>query len=227
MKKLFIAISVIINLLAISFLVLAFTDIPYYAYHDLALRKQKLKTEADYIILMGGDGMPSPSGLMRTYFAATAAHENPSSKIIIALPYNEDDKDSLKQLKLIKEELILKGIRANRILFEPYGFNTRTQAENIHRSIIASNPSILIVSSPEHMFRAIKSFEKIGFEKVGSLPTFEFPPDEEKLKSKKKKDKTKVQNLALRYNMWSYMQYEILVFREYMAISYYWMKGWI
>lgn len=227
MKRTFLAISIIINLLAVSFIGLAFTDIPYYAYHDLALRKQKLKAEADYIILMGGDGMPSPSGLMRTYFAANAAIENPNAKIIIALPYNEDDKDSLLQLKLIEEELILKGIDSTKIMYEPFGFNTRSQAENIHASINNNNSNVLIVSSPEHMYRAIKTFEKIGFNNVGSLPTFEFPPDEDKLKSKKKKDKKKFQNLALRYNMWSYMQYEIIVFREYIAISYYWIKGWI
>mgnify|MGYP006090763245 FL=1 len=62
---------------------------------------------------------------------------------------------------------------------------------------------------------------------VGGSPSFEKPSDEERLKDKTDKEDTKVRNLALRYNMWSYMQYEIIVLREYTAIAYYWMKGWI
>ena len=78
------------------------------------------------------------------------------------------------------------------------------------------------------MYRAVRSFEKVGFEEVGSYPTFEIPEDEEMLKSKdKKRRKEEIQSLDLRYNLWSYMQYEIIVFREYLAIAYYWWKDWI
>ena len=49
----------------------------------------------------------------------------------------------------------------------------------------------------------------------------------EKLKDETDEDELKVRNVALRYNMWSYMQYEIIVLREYTAIAYYWVKGWI
>jgi hypothetical protein len=31
----------------------------------------------------------------------------------------------------------------------------------------------------------------------------------------------------LRYNMWSYLHLELFVFREYCAIGYYKLKGWI
>jgi uncharacterized SAM-binding protein YcdF (DUF218 family) len=87
---------------------------------------------------------------------------------------------------------------------------------------------LIVVSSPEHMYRAVKSFEKVGFESVGSYPTFEVPSDEELLISKEKEKKAdEVHNLGLRYNLWSYMQYEIRVLREYLAITYYWLKGWI
>lgn len=212
-------------IVATLFVLLALTDIPYYAYHNLSLKKQQLTQKADVIVLMGGEGMPSPKGLMRSYFTVKAAHENPNSKIVIALPLNEED--STEQLDLIANELIKNDINKQRIVFESKGYNTRSQAVEILK-MFSKQHSMLIVSSPEHMYRAVRSFEKVGFEEVGSYPTFEVPEDEEMLKSKdKKRRKEEIQSLDLRYNLWSYMQYEIIVFREYLAIAYYWWKGWI
>ncbi|MCB0802792.1 MAG: YdcF family protein [Flavobacteriales bacterium] len=213
------------GLLALVFVVLAFTNIPYNAYHRLALTKLITNQQVDYIIIMGGDGMPSPSGLVRTYFGAEAGNKNPRAKIIIALPYNEYD--SLYQLDLMAHELILKGIDTNRISYEPQGFNTYSQACNIAKMIRDKSKQILIVTAPEHMYRSVKCFEKQGFKKISSLPTFEIPSDAENLKDKTERKDTRIKNLSLRYNMWSYMVYEIKVLREYFAISYYKIKGWI
>ena len=174
---------------------------------------------------MGGDGMPSPSGLMRTYYGVENAKKYPKASIILALPYNEYD--STRQLDLMAQEFILKGIDSSRIFFEPKGFNTRSQVEAIEKMVVDKDKPLLVVTSPEHMFRCLATFEKIGFKNVGGNPSFEKPSDEEKLKNKEKDDQTTVRNLALRYNLWSYMQYEIIVLREYAAISYYWLKGWI
>jgi hypothetical protein len=77
------------------------------------------------------------------------------------------------------------------------------------------------------MYRAVKTFRKAGFVKVGGLPTFEKPPDAEKIKDKEKSRDTRVKSLALRYNMWSYLNYELIVMREYTAILYYKIKSWI
>lgn len=214
----------VIGLLASCLLVLAFTDLPYFAYHKLSLNHQQLNGEADVIVIMGGDGMPSPNGLLRLYYGSAAAKENPNARVIIALPKNEDG--SLTQLEMMADELELKGISRNRIVFEPNGFNTRSQAQEI-RQLFEAETKLLIVSSPEHLYRAIRSFEKVGFTKVGSLPTFEKPSDEENLKDKTDKKDKRIRNLSLRYNLWSYLQYEIRVLREYSAIAYYWVKGWI
>jgi uncharacterized SAM-binding protein YcdF (DUF218 family) len=214
----------VIGLLASFLLVLAFTDLPYFAYHALSLNHQQLSGKADVIVVMGGDGMPSPDGLLRLYYGSEAAKENPNATVVIALPKNEDG--SLTQLELMADELELKGIGRNRIVFEPNGFNTRSQAQEI-RQLFEAETKLLIVSSPEHLYRAIRSFEKVGFTEVGSLPTFEKPSDEENLKDKTDKKDKRVRNLSLRYNLWSYLQYEIRVLREYCAIAYYWVKGWI
>src|SRR5690606_12979609 len=88
-----------ISTLSTIFVILAFTDVPYNAYHSLSLKNQQLATKADVIILMGGDGMPSPNSLMRVYFTSKVAKENESAKIVIAMPLNEED--STYQLDLM------------------------------------------------------------------------------------------------------------------------------
>jgi uncharacterized SAM-binding protein YcdF (DUF218 family) len=84
---------------------------------------------------------------------------------------------------------------------------------------------VLLITSPEHMYRSIHSLQKVGFKNVGGLPSFEKPISEKTLKGKKKKGEKVA--LAWRYNFWSYLRYEILVLREYSAIAYYKLKGWI
>ncbi|MBL7890664.1 MAG: YdcF family protein [Bacteroidia bacterium] len=207
--------------------ILSFTDIPYYAYHSLGTAGKKLQKEPGLIVLLGGSGMPSPDGFMRCYYASKAAKKHVNAKLVIALPFNE--MDSLRQLKMMANELILHGVDSSRISFEPKGFNTHSQAENIAHDWEQnkSNLSVLLVTSPEHMFRALKTFQKQGFKEVGGEATFEIPPDEEKIKQKGNEGNIEVKNLSLRYNMWSYLNYELLVLREYTAIAYYWVKGWI
>jgi len=216
-----------IGVVSLLMVMLAFTDLPYNAYHDLAVRKDTLTTRPQAIVIMGGDGMPSPNTLMRLYHGAEVANQFKEAAIILAMPYNQSAKDSLRQLKLMAKELVLRSISPQRIVFEPWGHNTRTQAIQIAK-MLEPNAPLLIISSPEHMYRALASFRNVGFEKVGGKAGFEVPSDEERLVDKKEQDEEdKVQNLDLRYNMWSYLQYEIIVMREYAAITYYWFKGWI
>ena len=218
---------VITGVFAFLFLALSFTDIPFYAYHWLGVSNAELSGKPDAIVILGGSGMPSPDGLMRTYYAAEAAQQFNDAEIIIALPYNEDD--SLHQLKLMAHELIIKGIDSLRITFEPSGFNTHSQAVNIGKMYGAdkNNISLLIITTPEHMYRSVKTFRKAGFTNVGGVPAFEKPIDEPMAEDNENSKDTRVKNLDLRYNMWSYLNYELLVIREYCAIFYYKIKGWI
>jgi len=204
--------------------ILSFTDVPYYAYHSLGTSAGKLKKEPNLIVLLGGSGMPSPDGFMRCYYASKAAKKYLQANIVIALPFNETD--SLKQLNMMLNELVLHGVDSTRIQFEPQGFNTYSQAQNLATRYESSKAtlSVLIVTSPEHMYRAIKTFRKQGFWEVGGEPAFEIPPDEEQIKDKENKH---IESLSFRYNMWSYLNYELLVLREYTAIAYYWVKGWL
>jgi uncharacterized SAM-binding protein YcdF (DUF218 family) len=216
----------ILGLLFFVLIVLSFTDVPYYAYYYLSLPQEKLERKPDLIVVLGGSGMPSPDGLIRTYYAAEAANRFKEAAVIIALPYNEND--SLKQLKLMAHELILRGVDSLRIRYEPFGFNTHSQATNIaqrYKNEI-QHVALLMVTSPEHMYRSVNTFRKAGFPMVAGLAAFERPPDETGINDKAPGSDTRVKNLSLRYNMWSYLNYEVLVLREYFAIIYYKLKGW-
>ena len=225
MKKIIRKVAYFISFLSCVFVLLAFTDIPYWAYYSLASVDDVVEGNPKIIVIMGGDGMPSPSGLMRSFYGASKAKRYPNAKIIIALPSSEQD--SSKQLKLMAHELVLKGVDTNRIQFASAGFNTRSQALEVAELIADKSSSLMLVSSPEHMFRCIKSFKKVGFKNVGGNPAFEIPNSEKQLKDTSSTKDEGVKNLYLRYNLWSYMQYEIIVLREYVAIAYYWFKGWI
>lgn len=220
LKKLLLVLGGIFLLLFI----LSLTSIPYSAYRSLSLYKQQVKGEPDAIILMGGSGIPSPNDLIRLYYTSIAAKENPEAKIVIAMPFQ--GMDSIENRGLIIQKLQLDGIDTTRIVWANNGFNTRSQVVEIS-NLIPLSSKIMVVSTPDHMYRAVRCFEKVGFGEVASLPTFEIPPDEIELLNKKDTDITELQNLNLRYNMWSYLQYEIMVLREYTAITYYWLHGWI
>lgn len=210
---------------AIVMVVLAFTDVPYFAYHQLGTHCKPLNKNPEVIVVLGGSGMPSADGLIRTYFAAEAANKFSLAEVIIAHPYDNDSL-STHQLDLMAHELIIRGVDSLRISYEPIGISTHSQASHIYEMLQSQNETpVLLITSPEHMYRSIRSLQKAGLTNVGGLPSFEKPITEQQLKGKKK-GAQKV-TLAWRYNFWSYLRYEILVLREYCAIAYYKLNGWI
>ena len=164
-KRIFLILKGFFYTLGILFFLLfllSFTDIPFYAYEKLSMPGTYLEKDPDVIVVLGGSGMPSPDGLMRTYYAAEAANKYKQADVIIALPYNETD--SLYQLNLMAKELILRGIDSARISYEPAGFNTRSQALNIATRYEKRKRTLalLMITSPEHMYRSVNTFKKAG-----------------------------------------------------------------
>ncbi len=209
------------------FILLSFTDLPYYAYHWLGTGNSKPTAKPDLIVLLGGAGMPSPDGFIRCYYTWEAASAYSDSKIVIALPSGTED--STRQSDMMAIELIMRGIDSSRISFEREGFNTRTQALKIagmneHRM---DELHLLIITSPEHMYRSVGTFKKVGFKHVGGYAAFEKPVAEAGLKDRLLTKDKRIKSTGLRYNIWSYMQYELLVIKELVALSYYKIKGWI
>lgn len=209
----------------IIFFILSFTDLPFYGYYYLGEVNSTVVTSPNYIVILSGNGMPSPDGLIKTYYASIAARRYKNANIIISMPYNEGE-DSLHDAHFMAKELMIRGVDSNRIILNPLGYNTYTQAKSIADKLenTKQKTDLLIITSPEHMYRSVRTFLKLGFDKVYGMPTFEKPIDENKLEDIDKKEPV---SLSFRYNMWSYMNYELIVIREYIAIVYYKMHSWI
>ncbi len=92
---------------------------------------------------------------------------------------------------------------------------------------------ILLVTSPEHMRRAVLAFKKVGFEKVNALPAFEnaaeadFSFTDDELGGSTIMLPDVGNNINMRYQMWNHLKYEILIAREMVALTYYELRGWI
>lgn len=228
-KRLTLALGLIFTFLVI----LSFTSFPFWAYYWLGTSLAETKEKPEYIIMLGGGGMPSESNLIRSYYVHKIAQISPGSKIIISIPGNISD--STSTAKQVANELILKGINSSRIIFEAEGTNTRWQALKLNSidSIDLKNKSIMLVTSPEHMRRAILVFRKTGFKKISALPAFETAIEtdlffeDDKLGGNKTLIPDIGNKTSVRYNFWNHLKYQILIARESAALTYYWMRGWI
>lgn len=209
---------------------LALTSQPFWGYHWLGTSKSELKWEPQFIVLLGGGGMPSQSALMRSWYVEKAVKTFPKANVIIAMP--GDLEDSLSTPQLMKKELEIRGIDGAKIRFENEGTNTRAQAMNCQRLVKMQTP-VLLVTSPENMRRSVLCFQKAGFEKVNALPAFEnaveadLSFDDDKLGGKKTLVPDIGENINMRYQIWNHLKYEILIAREIMALTYYKIRGWI
>jgi len=228
------------------------TPAPFWTWYSLGTKNAGIHRPPQVIVVLGGGGMPSESGLMRTWYAAQLGNHFPRSRIIIALP--GDTADSLSSVCQMKEELVLRGISARRISFESHGTNTRAQALNLfkrisnidqrflndeypdklHNSSSIQHPasSILIITSPEHLYRAVRAFRKAGFILVDGVPAFESAVEanitfNDRLLGGRKWLPKIGKNITLRYQFWTQLHYEQLVIREWLAIVYYKLEGWI
>ena len=211
------------------FILLSFTTAPFWMYYYLGVSANKLQEKPDYIVVLGGGGMPSKTGLMRTFYAKQASIKYPNAKIIIALP--GDSTDTTAAVYLMKKELVEREISSNKISFETKGTNTRSQALEIAK-IVNHDKNILIISSPEHMYRSVKAFIKAGLKNTGGEPAFEkaieanLDFDDDELGGNKSIPNVG-NNTQLRYQFWNHMKYQIIVYREYFAITYYKLRAWI
>ncbi len=221
---------VLIGIFFSTCLVLALTSAPYWGYHWLGTSKSELKQPPQTIILLGGGGMPSQSNLMRSWYVSHAAKSFPEAKVIIAMPGDLADSTSTPQK--MKDDLIIRGVDPTSITFESEGTNTRAQAMKCAGLVKYQDP-ILLVTSPEHMRRAVLSFQKTGFERVNALPAFEnaaeadFRFNDDELGGNKLLVPDVGKNMNMRYQLWNHLKYEILIVREVFALSYYKLRGWI
>jgi uncharacterized SAM-binding protein YcdF (DUF218 family) len=223
-------------------LILCFTSLPFWTYYRLGTKYAGIHRPPECIVVLGGGGIPSETGLMRTYYAAEVANYFKDARVIIALP--GDTTVPASSVTLMKKEMMLRGVETSRISFEAEGTNTRAEALNILALLHTDNDtihrlqndpasrSILLVSSPEHLCRAVLTFRKAGFTRVDGLPAFESAIESDLSFNDKKLGGRRWmpgigQNITLRYRFWTQLRYEELILREWCAIAYYKLKGWI
>ena len=223
-------IASVVGIFFLICVVLALTEKPFWGYYWLGTSKSEMKWKPEVIVVLGGGGMPSQSNLMRGWYAASAAKSFPEAKLILSMP--GDISDSLSTPRLMEKELLLRKVSAENIIFENQGTNTRAQALNC-ADIINRNTPVLLITSPEHMRRAVLCFKKAGFQKVNGLPAFEnaleadLKFDDDKLGGNKTLVPDVGENINARYQLWNHLKYEILIAREITALAYYRLRGWI
>ena len=75
---------IIIGVWSFLLIILAFTRLPYDIQVWLGTKNSEYKFKPDYIIFLGGSGMPSGDNLMRLYYTATLSKKFSGAKVIIA-----------------------------------------------------------------------------------------------------------------------------------------------
>ena len=164
------------------------------------------------------------------YYAAEWANKFKMSKIILSLP--GDTLNLLSSINLMRKELLLRGIEEQRIYLESEGNNTHNEVLRIKKMINDTLAGILVITSPEHLYRTVKCFHRTGFVNVSGVAAFERSLESGLLMANPEKGVPEAvpelgDSIEIRYRFWIYLQYEVMVLREYIAIGYYWLKGWI
>jgi uncharacterized SAM-binding protein YcdF (DUF218 family) len=224
---------------AVLLVVLAFTPYPWRVYMWLNAREPLPDREPDFIVVLGGGGIPSETGLMRTYAAADEARRHGGARVIVALPRDGVGADS--SLGRMLRELEMRGVGRDRFLEEDSGRNTREQALNV-RALLRKEggpwgrpeePFLLIVTSPDHMRRAVLSFRKAGFAVVRGAGAFgtsvnaDLTFDVAEMGATPPAVPDVGDSMALRYVVWGNLSLEGKIARELAALGYYKAMGWI
>jgi uncharacterized SAM-binding protein YcdF (DUF218 family) len=212
----------------IALLVLPWTPVPWAWLRSLAQPGEHAAGAPTVLVMMGGGGIPSESGLTRSYKLAEAAHVFPHARIIVAMP--PDPGEALPGL--IEQELIMRGIAAQRLQREKQGRNTREQAREVFAMLGGDLEIIGLVTSPEHMARTWRSFNKAGFTRLVALPSWAEP-----IKADLSYDEGELGTGSLRgaiggndmikYKFWDNLIILIKCAREATALGYYRLMGWI
>ena len=181
-------------------------------------KPKKVTPQPAYIVVLGGGGIPSESGLMRTYCAATIGTNFPLAKLIVSLPCEGDPETN--SVGRMRDELVMRGIPAGSILMEYAGLNTHEQAVGVAQLLgtRALGLPVVVVTSPYHVKRSVLCFRKVGFTNVTGAAAMGIGAEA---------NLSLVGPLDLRYTFWANLHSEIEWIREHVAMLYYRLRGWI
>lgn len=117
------------------------------------------------ILLFAGSGIPGESSLNRIWHAADAARAFPEARVFLAIPSPAPDQPSPAAAAYLRE-LALRGVDPQRVTLLPAGGNTYQQcgeAAQVLSPLLSSGTALLVVTSPEHMYRSVACLRARGF----------------------------------------------------------------
>lgn len=169
-----------------------------------------------YVVVMGGAGIPSESGLIRTYHGAALAAGKKGVTCVVALPCDiAPERGSVGKMR---NELVLRGVSPRSVVMEYRGINTHEQAVNIAHLLgpASLTDSVVVVTSPLHIRRSVMCFRHEGFRNITGFAATSGDVEAD-IGS----------HTLLRYSFWGNLAAGLGVLREGMALGQYWVKGWI
>ncbi len=233
------------GLLALVLAFAQFTPWPWRAYRRLGELPEPSSQPPTHILVMGGSGIPGPSGLMRTFYAAEAAGLHPDADVLVAMPLDANQSEA-SQAYL--QEIQLRGVLPERLSILSGGRNTREQALRMleHLGQDATNAVVLIVSDPSHIRRTAACLRKVGVPHLAAMPAHPLSIEDPMIWRVREMQAQSCSepvpgapsaaqplvpdvgsSLVLRYSLWNNLAYSHDSFREYCALLYYRLLGWI
>lgn len=206
----------------------AFSDGPFYLLHWLATSAGEQHSKPTHIVILGGGGYPGEQTLLRTWHAADLAATFPLTEVLVSQASDSMQENAAEQLR---EELIMRGVDSSRISLQTQARNTREEALLAYR-LLGDSARVRIVTAPEHMRRAVLSFEAAGFSHVSGHPAYSDPgiPDlrysDSSLGGRGVPVPEVGSSTQLRYRFWNHLHYELLCLRECVALLWYRLHGW-
>lgn len=227
-------IFIVVSSVLIFCVVFSFTTGPFWMYYRMGITEGRYDFRPAYIIIMGGAGYPSESALMRSWYAAKVYHEAPGATVIITQPAAACVRPELSDAWGIRHDLILRGVDSTRIVLEIKGKNTREEGMEVLRIAPAARTApCVLVTAPEHIIRSVRVFRKLGFTRVGGVPTFNAsgPIDldykDRDLGGGSLPLPDVGGSIQLRYQFWNHLRYQVICYRELLGLAWYKLRGWI
>lgn len=213
--------------LALVLAALAFTRVPFDAHRWLGTAAGECAQGVQRIVVLGGSGMPSGPELLRLKRAADLALEAPHAAVVIIHPGDSS------VIGAMRDELVLRGVAVERIALINAGNNTREQALALLRARPVVKPgATAIVTAPENMCRSVLAFRKAGIPSACGAPAWDhamfhdFAYDHRAMGGKAWLPDVSGRPMV-RYTFWNYLKLEVTCLREFLALAYYRLNGWI
>jgi uncharacterized SAM-binding protein YcdF (DUF218 family) len=206
----------------------AFSDGPFYLLHWLATSAGEQHAKPTHIVILGGGGYPGEQTLLRTWHAAQLAQTFPLAEVVVSQASDSMQENAAEHLR---DELVMRGVVTSRIRLQTQARNTREEALLAY-GLLGDSAHIRLVTAPEHMRRAVLSFEAVGFHHVSGHPAYSDPgiPDlrysESALGGRDVPVPEVGSSTQLRYRFWNHLHYELLCLREFVALLWYRLHGW-